>query len=233
MHTETGGRSDAARRRVFDAAVTLAALAAGGVAAAELRQPWARGPAGSWVWALLVAAGLLGGFALRRMSAWLEDEQPPPRLARGAAAKSTRIALACLGLAGLVTVWLMHRLWPDYHVWQGTLIPWVAALVLTAAAGSLSGRRRPRGRPRTPAPGAGDASAVRRREAASAALVERAGRPLPPHCGARLVRQGLPDRRDPGRDLCGRDNAGLDALRILEEQRHPVRGRVVRHADRV
>jgi hypothetical protein len=130
---------DARIHRALDATVMLVALAAGGIGAAELRLPWTRGPAGSTMWALLVGAGLLGGFALRRMAVWLEDAQPPPRPAGRAALTRIRMALVLLGLASLATAWLMHRLWPDYHAWHGTFLPWLAALALTAAAGFLLG----------------------------------------------------------------------------------------------
>jgi hypothetical protein len=127
------------RRRALDAVLMLVALGGGGLAAAALRRPWTRGPAGDAVWVLLVAAGLLGGIALRRMCAWLEDDQPRPRPAAFAASKNVRVALAFLGLATLVTVWLVHRLWPDYHAWHGTFLPWVVALALTTVAGFLLG----------------------------------------------------------------------------------------------
>lgn len=128
-----------ARRRALDTALMLVALIAGGIASAELRQPWTHGPAGDKVWGLLLAAGLLGGLALRRMRAWLEDDGPTPRPAGRAALTSFRVGLACLALASLTTAWLVHRLWPDYHVWHGTFLPWVVALALTAAAGFLLG----------------------------------------------------------------------------------------------
>ncbi|TAM47607.1 MAG: hypothetical protein EPN53_11695 [Acidobacteria bacterium] len=210
---------DAPRRRVVDALVMLTALAAGGVAAAELRQPWARGPAGHWVWALLVAAGLAGGFALRRMSAWLDDERPEPRPAPAAAARSTAVALACLGLASLLTAWLMHRLWPDYYAWHGTFLPWVAALAVTTAAGFLLGSSA------SPAedanPGAGPGAAVPARETAEtprqAGLSGRVTLVLFLVIAAlalfvRVYRIG----EIPAGIYVDETNGGLDALRILE-----------------
>ncbi len=208
------------RRRTLDTGLMLVALVGGGFAAAELRRSWTHGPAGNAVWGLLVAAGLLGGFALRRMSAWLEDDQPRPQPARFAAAKSIRIASACLGLAGLVTVWLMHRLWPDYYAWHGTVLPWVAALALTTAAGFLFGSSAPPG---------GDANASRNRP--DDALRPRNAEAAAPHAGlprwaelvlflviaglalfVRVYRIG----EIPAGIYVDETNGGLDALRILE-----------------
>ncbi|HQT93254.1 MAG: hypothetical protein B7Z68_02900 [Acidobacteria bacterium 21-70-11] len=207
-------------RRALDAVLMLAALVGGGFAAAELRQPWTRGPAGNTVWILLVAAGLLGGFALRRMSAWLEDDQPRPRPAEFAASKNVGLALVFLGLATLVTVWLMHRLWPDYHAWHGTFLPWVVALALTTAAGFLLGSSAPPGDGANAGAGSPEASLMRQ---ATETAPRHAGLPRRAELVLFLVIAALAlfvrvyrIGEIPAGIYVDETNGGLDALQILE-----------------
>ncbi len=131
------------RRRITDVALLTVALLAGGVAAAELRLPWTRLPAGAWMWALLVASGMAGGVALARIGVWLPEEIPPARPAAPDFRRPRVIGAVLLGAAGVLTAWTVCRLWPDYHAWHGTVLPWVAALALTAAAGFTLGSTGP------------------------------------------------------------------------------------------
>ncbi|HVR28923.1 MAG TPA: hypothetical protein VMS86_05255, partial [Thermoanaerobaculia bacterium] len=66
----------------MDLALLAGALALGGFATWQLRQPWAVAERPSWLWWLLGAAALLGGAALARMERWLPDAAPLPRPAR-------------------------------------------------------------------------------------------------------------------------------------------------------
>ncbi len=213
--------TDAATRRVsFDALAIALALATGAVAAVLLRQPWARGPAGVAVWWVLIAAALLGGFALRRISAWVGDEAPPARTGRAMPRGDTRLALACLAAASALTGWVVLHLWPDYHVWSGTVPPWLAALALVAAAGFLLPPSRPAGGERngagTPPPPAvgGEREALRfhlsRRVEWALFLAIAAGALF-----VRVYRIG----EIPAGIYVDETNGALDALHILEGQR--------------
>lgn len=123
----------------YDYALLVSALVLGGVAVFGLRAPWGKAPGGAWLWWLLVVAGLVGGYALRRMERWLPDAQPVARPARESKPWNQRLGWCCLLLAGALTAWVMWRLWPDYVHWDGTLWPWVTALVLAAAGSALVG----------------------------------------------------------------------------------------------
>jgi 4-amino-4-deoxy-L-arabinose transferase-like glycosyltransferase len=121
----------------------LLAVAGGSLAAFELRQPWARNTSSPWLWVGLLAAGLVGALGLILMETWLPDARPVAQPARSAPALQRRIGLGCVAAALALVAWDAWRLWPDYHVWHGTVIPWVAALVLTASAGLLLGAAAP------------------------------------------------------------------------------------------
>jgi len=127
-------------RRFYDYLLLVLSLCLGGYAVLSLRQPWAGKPAGGWLWWLLIAAGLLGGFALTRMERWLSDAQSLARPVSGGSSRFRRvIGLCCFLAAAGLTAWLIWRLWPDYHNWNGTLWPWLVALALTLLGGGLIG----------------------------------------------------------------------------------------------
>jgi len=140
----TGADADAVRSRArvrVDTGLLLGSLVAAGAAVAALRLPWARGPAGSSMWALLVASGLAAGLALRRIESWLPEAPEAPHPPAPPSTRRRIAALLALGAATLVVAGVMAHLWPDYHRnWHGTVLPWLAALALAAAAGSLFGR---------------------------------------------------------------------------------------------
>ena len=105
-----------------------------------LRQAWTLGPAGLSAWAVLVAAGLAGGWALARSEAWLADPLPWPVPAAGRPARARLAAVLLLALALLVTGLIVWKLFPDtYHGWHGTVLPWVAAMAMVLAAGICLG----------------------------------------------------------------------------------------------
>jgi hypothetical protein len=131
--------SDGARERRLGVWLLLGAATAGGLAALELRQPWARETHTPWLWAALLAAALVGAIGLVRMERWLPDARPPVRHERTAHRIWRRAGLVCLGAAAVLSGWIMWRLWPDYHIWDGTVVPWIVAVGLTAIAGVLLG----------------------------------------------------------------------------------------------
>ncbi len=119
----------------------LAALAGASVAVVALRMRWTLQPAGVWMWALLAASALAAGWELRRIEHWMPEPPAPEHPARATLRRSRATALAALGAAALIVGLVMAHLWPDYHNrWHGTVLPWVAALGLTFAAGLLFGR---------------------------------------------------------------------------------------------
>jgi hypothetical protein len=131
--------SDGARDRRLGVWLLLGATAAGSLAALELRQRWARELHTPWLWVALIAAAGLGAAELLRTERWLPDARPPARPEHAARRISRRIGLVCLAAAVVLSVWIMWRLWPDYHIWNGTVVPWVGALGLIAIAGALLG----------------------------------------------------------------------------------------------
>ena len=130
-------------RPPLDALLLAAAVLGGGVAVALLRQPWARASGSPYPWELLIAAAAVGALALRSADAWLPDAAPGPVPAAPTSARRRIAARWMLAAAGTLTVAVAVRLWPDYHVWQGTVIPWIAALALTGVAGLLLGETAP------------------------------------------------------------------------------------------
>ena len=128
-------------RRPYDYLLLVLSLCVGGYAVVSLRQPWADKPSGGWLWWLLIAAGLLGGFALTRTDRWLSDAQPLARPVSGGSSRFRRvIGLCCLLASAGLTAWLIWRLWPDYHNnWNSALWPWLVALALTLLGGGLIG----------------------------------------------------------------------------------------------
>ncbi len=142
------------RRRLGDYALLILAFGLGAWAVALLRRPWATEPQAIWLWGLLLAAGLLGGYALRHMQEWLPEgvttQQPevstsafqaPSEGTQKAEGRLARfrtkptLSKACLFGAVVLTAWVVWKLWPDYVHWDGTLVPWLVALVLIALAG--------------------------------------------------------------------------------------------------
>jgi len=137
-----GGKSRS--RRLTDYALLLLTVGLGGYTVLSLRQPWAKAPTGAWLWLLLIAVGLLGGYALLRMDQWLLSDlalrSNEPAIAPPGRARQLRWAAWLLALAIGLTLWVVWRLWPDYRKWDGTVAPWLAALVLVVAAGALMGK---------------------------------------------------------------------------------------------
>jgi 4-amino-4-deoxy-L-arabinose transferase-like glycosyltransferase len=123
----------------FDISLLLVALGAGAISVAGLRLPLGRTSGGWWLWGLLLVAGVLGGLALARLEPAIPQLQPPARLAPPSTTGRRRAAMACLGVALLIVGAVVLRLWPDYRRWEGTFLPWVAALVLTVVGGRLLG----------------------------------------------------------------------------------------------
>jgi hypothetical protein len=123
----------------LDYGLLVAALAAGGGAVWALRQDGDAAAVGAW-WTL-AGAGALGGWALRRTERWLPSHGTPPQPAVWPP-RGRRIAggLAVAAAVALVA-WVVWRLWPEYRRWEGTFVPWMAALVLTAVGGWLLGGR--------------------------------------------------------------------------------------------
>lgn len=113
------------------------ALAFGAVSVWQVRQAWAKEQ--PWAWLLLLVSMFAAAYALRGLELWLPGEPMLPHLA-AFPASGCRIAGAVLlaasvGLAGYVVI----RLLPDYHKWQGTVEFWLAALALMVGGAWLIG----------------------------------------------------------------------------------------------
>lgn len=124
----------------YDYALVLTALLLGSVGVAGLRLPWGHRAAGSTVcWGLLIVSAVLGGFALRRLELALPEMQPAARPASPGGRLRERAGIVCIVAATLVVALIVRKLWPDYRQWQGTVLPWLAALLLMLAGGWLLG----------------------------------------------------------------------------------------------
>lgn len=128
-----------ARSPIFHYSLLLVALALGGFAVAGLRTPWGRMPGGSWLWLLLVSSGLLGGLALRLLERSVPVAQPRPVPAVPRGRRQRRAGTICILAALIIVLLVAGRLWPDFQQWNGTFLPWIAALALTWAGGFLLG----------------------------------------------------------------------------------------------
>ncbi len=115
------------------------ALIIGAFSVWQLRQEWAKEGGAELLWLLLIAAIFAAATALRRLDVWLPGEPVLPRLAAFRDRQRLTRGAICIGIALLLTSWIVLRLWPDYHTWQGTPLPWLVALGLM-----LAGARQPR-----------------------------------------------------------------------------------------
>jgi hypothetical protein len=129
-----------ARGRTATDLLTLGiALIFGAFSVWQLRQEWAREGGAGLLWLVLIVTMFVAARALRRLDLWLPGEPILPRLAAFPERRNIARGMICIGSAALLTGWVMARLWPNYHMWQGTLLPWLVALGLIVAGGWLFG----------------------------------------------------------------------------------------------
>jgi len=126
--------------RSFDYFLLIAALLLGVVGAWLLRQPEAAASSNLGLWAIFGAVCLLGGYALRRMDAWLPEASALPVLAPVGAAIWRKRGWLCLIAAGSLMTGVVSRLWPDYRQWQGTVLPWLISLGMVLLGSHLLGK---------------------------------------------------------------------------------------------
>jgi len=112
-------------------------LAFGGFIIWQLRQEWAKDAL--WLWILLLVAMFVAARALRGLELWLPGEPILPRLATFAAWQRQVWGTVCITAALALTGYVLWRLWPDYHKWQGTVNPWLAAMALILIGAGLMG----------------------------------------------------------------------------------------------
>jgi hypothetical protein len=90
-----------------------------------------------WPWLLLGIGALTGGVGLRRMDRWLPDVSAPARPAQPTSTHRRWLGWGMMILGLALTGWIVWRLWPDYRNWQGTVFPWLLAMIAMALAGLL------------------------------------------------------------------------------------------------
>jgi len=134
-------------RTAYDLLALGIALIFGAFSVWQIRQEWAKQGGAGLLWLLLIVAMFVAARALRRLDLWLPGEPILPRLASFPDRQGLTRGAICITIALLLIGWVVARLWPDYHRWQGTLLPWLVALgLLLVGAWSLGavGRAAPR-----------------------------------------------------------------------------------------
>lgn len=126
--------------RGFDYLLLGIALLLGLSGALLLRQPAAVQANSPWLWGFFVLAGILGGYALLRMDKWLPEASALPLAAAVGSAVWRRRGFLCLAAAVLLSAGVVIRLWPDYHNWRGTVLPWLASLILVVLGSHYLGK---------------------------------------------------------------------------------------------
>lgn len=121
----------------FNYILLLSAFVLGGIAVAALRLPLGKTAGGAWLWGLLAISGVTGGLALAGLEAALPRMEPLPLLPMPVRPGRRRAAVICILVALLIVGGVVVRLWPDYRRWEGTLVPWLAALFLILIGGRL------------------------------------------------------------------------------------------------
>ena len=109
----------------------------GAVVVWELRQAWAKTQL--WPWFLLLFAMFVAANALRELDLWLPGQPILPRLEKVSTQTLTLLGALCIALALALTWFLVRKLLPDYHQWQGTPQLWLAAMILILAGAGLLG----------------------------------------------------------------------------------------------
>lgn len=126
-------------RRNADFLLALAGCLLTGGAVALIRRMG--GPDGweVWGWWLLLLGGFLGGFGLWRMERWLPEVSPvnPPAPFPAVARRLWGLLALAAGVA--LVGWVVVRLWPNIHNWQGTPLAWAAGLGLILLGSWLLG----------------------------------------------------------------------------------------------
>jgi len=124
---------------LLHALLLLGAVLLGLGSAILLRQEWARQTGAAWPWALLAAAGFLGGWALIRSDAGrvIPFSLSAPVSSLPLSPRRKRAGRVLLGSAALISTGLVARLWPDFRDWGGTLLPWLLSVVLVLAGSAL------------------------------------------------------------------------------------------------
>lgn len=116
--------------RGLDYFLLVTALLLGIAGAFWLRQPAAVSSGSPGLWAFFTAACLLGGYALRRMDAWLPEASALPVLAPIGEKLWRKRGRWCLIGAGILSAGVVMQLRPDYRQWHGTVLPWLFSMGL-------------------------------------------------------------------------------------------------------
>src|SRR5574340_1091123 len=110
--------------------VLIASIVIGSFGAWVLRQPAVIENGGPWMWLFFLSACRLGGLALGRMDAWLPEASALPVEAPPGDRVWRRRGWMALAGAGILSGWVIVKLWPDYKQWDGTVLPWLISMGL-------------------------------------------------------------------------------------------------------
>jgi len=136
-----GGGKQTNRRQDF--VLLGVSILLGALGAWILRQPAVIESGSLWWWVFFISACSLGGLAMLRMDAWLPEASALPHLWPAGEGLWSRRGKICLILAGILSAWLVVRLWPDTHLWHGTLLPWLVSLGLVLVGAHFLGKTDP------------------------------------------------------------------------------------------
>jgi len=137
-----GGEKRANRRQDF--VLLGVSILLGALGAWILRQPTVIETGSLWWWIFFISACSWGGLAMLRMDAWLPEASALPRLWPAGEGLWRRRGKICLILAGILGAWLVVRLWPNFHQWHGTVLPWLVSLGLVLVGAHFLGKTDPR-----------------------------------------------------------------------------------------
>lgn len=192
-----------------DFALLGVSIILGSLGAWILRQPAVIENGSLWWWVFIISACSLGGLAMLRMDEWLPEASALPVILPAGDGLWRRRGIICLILSGILTTWLVLRLWPDIYQWHGTVVPWLVSFALMLVGAHFLGKTDPQPdeqpQPRQSIPKA-DFPLPRRVEIAGFVLIAAL---------AVFLRVYNLDEFPPG-IYVDETNAALDALYILE-----------------
>lgn len=121
--------------RFLDLAALTVIFILTGIVLVAIRTPHESSIYTIWFWVALGVLAISGGYLSFRIEKWLPDSNLPGEgtlsTHRSQISLVRRISgFSLLGISVLLVGFVAFKLWPNYQQWDGTLIPWLIAIVL-------------------------------------------------------------------------------------------------------